>query len=426
VNERELIEARNRLWARMQELMTRARDEGHSLSAEEAEEYDRLEGELQERTAELEQLRTDTDRERRFADLERVQRDVRLLPSASDPARMTPAALIQTREYADAWLAYARSGMASLSGEQRSMLQYGYVPVEGGEQRAQTLATGAGGGYLVPDAFRNVIVETMRFYGGMRQVAQVITTETGADLPWVTNDDTGNEGEILNVDASNPSYQDVVFGQKTLRSYPFSSKWVKVPLVLLNDSFIDLGAFLGRKLGERIGRRENRAYTTGSGTGEPEGVVTGVSVGKLGANGQTTTVTWQDFVHLTHSIDRAYRNERSRFMAHDLTIAAVRLMVDGDARPLWEPSIQAGQPDTLFGYPITYNNDMPQMAANAKSIIFGDFEAGYVIRQVMGISAVRAEERFIDNLQVGFLSWARMDGMVQDPNALRAYQNAAS
>ena len=86
-------------------------------------------------------------------------------------------------------------------------------------------------------------------------------------------------------------------------------------------------------------------------------------------------------------------------------------------RPIWQMDMRAGQPDTLLGRPITINQDMPVPAANAKTVAFGDFTAGYLVRLVTGVLSMRLAERYAEFLQVGFLAFQRCDGMVQNANA---------
>jgi HK97 family phage major capsid protein len=75
---------------------------------------------------------------------------------------------------------------------------------------------------------------------------------------------------------------------------------------------------------------------------------------------------------------------------------------------------------------VVINQDMPVMAANAKSVAFGNFREAYVIREVQGVSVLRLQERFMDALQVGFLSFARYDGVVDDASAAKLFQNSAT
>lgn len=295
------------------------------------------------------------------------------------------------------------------------------------ELRAQGVATGAAGGYLVPQAFRNYVAETMKAFGSVRAVSEVIRTTDGADMPFPTNDDTTNIGAILG-ENTQVTEQDLTLGTKTLRAYAYTSKMVRVSLQLLQDSAFDLDPWLARKLAQRIGRAQNPHFTTGTGTAQPEGIQTNATVGKTGIAGQTTTVIYDDLVDLVHSVDPAYRAaaEDCAWMMGDATLAAVRKLKDTTGQPLLEPDIKAGLPNTLLGYRVVVNPDMPAMAANAKSILFGNFRAGYVIRDSADFSLLRLVERYADFLQHGFLGWQRSDGLVQDASAYKAYRNAAT
>jgi HK97 family phage major capsid protein len=206
----------------------------------------------------------------------------------------------------------------------------------------------------------------------------------------------------------------------------YTSKMVRVSFQLLQDSVFNLDSFLARKLGERIGRIQNTHFTTGTGTAQPLGVQTNAAIGKTGTTGQTTTVIYDDLIDLIHSVDPAYRAANARFMLNDLTVGVARKLKDSQNRPLWEPSVQVGVPDSLLGYGLVINNDMPVMAANAKSILFGDFRRAYLIRDVLGVQLLRLTERYADFLQVGFASYARADGTLQDSGAVKAYRNSAT
>ncbi len=410
------IDRRARNWDAMTKILDDAKDAKRELTAEETQTYERLETDVDSDTRAIERLQKHAERAREF---DKVETDPIVVPGSEDGQRGEEGA----KAYASAFTSFIRGGMADLEPEHRKVLRAGFV--DGKELRAQGVATNAAGGYLVPQGFRQNLIETMKFYGAVRSVATVIETDTGATLPWPTNDDTANKGAIL-AENTQVTEQDVTIGQAQLGAYMYTSKLVRVSFQLLQDSAFDLPAFLARKLGERLGRITNEHYTTGTGTSQPEGVQTNATIGKTGATGQTTTVTGDDLIDLIHSVDPAYRNERSRFMLHDLSLAKVRKLKDANNMYLWQPSVQAGVADTLLGYGYTVNNDMPQMAANAKSVLFGDFQAAFVIRDVLGIQLLRLEERYADFLQVGFLSFLRTDSEPQDAAAIRAYRNSAT
>lgn len=405
-----LIARRARTWEEYQETLARAGDEG--FSAEDRQKLDRMDEDLRN-------VGEDIERIRRAEGLEQIERDLPPDPGA-DPSRDDNPDEVA---YRTAFVSFLRRGITGLAGEELNLLQRGFVSNE--ELRAQGITTGAAGGFLVPEGFRNVLVETMKFFGSMRAVAGGITTATGNKLPWPTNDDTGNEGSYLGENVAVTDL-DLIIGSAELEAHMITSRQVKVSFQLLQDSAFNLDAWLPKKLGERIARRENRAFTVGTGASEPQGAVTGALVGKTGAAGQVASVTYDDLVDLEHSVDVSYRTERSRFMFHDLTLAALRKVKDADQRPLWQPALSAAAPSTFNGRPYTVNNHMPVMAASAKSILFGDFESGYVIRDVRDVGLLRLTERYAEFLQVGFIAFARHDGQVDDAGAIRAYAHPAA
>lgn len=293
----------------------------------------------------------------------------------------------------------------------------------GVETRALTVGTDSSGGYLVPDMFRNFIQTTMKEFGGVRDVATVITTDSGQNLEWPTFNGTAQVGAIVaeNVQAAE---LDPAFGIASLDSYLYSSKAVRVPIQLLQDSAIDMEAFLGQALAERIARIQNTHFTTGTGTGQPDGVAVGVTTGVTAAS--TTAITSDELISLVHSIDPAYR-ANARFMMHDNTIAAIRKLKATTNEYLWQPSMQAGVASTLYGYPITVNQDMDaSLAATDVAVLFGDFKRYYIIRDVRGFELVVLKEHWADYHQRGYLGFTRTDGTKADTAAVKSLIMAAA
>jgi HK97 family phage major capsid protein len=407
-----LIEEQNRVWTRMQEIMGTAETEGRDMTAEERANWDEAEARLTEVSGDIERLN-------RMVALDKVDRSQLVAPPTFDePDERRDVNEDVEARYAEAFGEYMRRGMTRLSGEQQDLLAARF------EARAGATQDDTLGGYLVPEGYRAVLTETMKAFGGILQLATVITTATGQDLPWPTNDDTGNEGEYLG-ENTQVHEQDVTFGQRKLSAYTVNSKMVRLPVQLLQDSAFDLNTWLPRKQGERIGRRAARAFATGSGVDQPEGILTNCTVGKQGASGQTTSITYDDLVDLEHSIDPAYRNTAQYVMA-DGMLKAIRKLKDSQGRPLWVPIPAPGFPATINGFTYAIDNSFPAPAASAKTVLFGDIRAGYIVRQVLAVQALRLTERYADYLQVGFLAFARHDGKPDDPAAIRCYQHADS
>lgn len=296
-----------------------------------------------------------------------------------------------------------------------------------------TMSTGtpSEGGYTVQTEVARSIIDAIKAFGGMRSVAEVFATATGVPMQYPTSDGTNEEGEIVGENAS-ATDQDVSFGTIGLGVYKFSSKVVTVPIELLQDSSVDIEAFVKARLRTRLARSQNKKFTVGTGTNEPRGLVTAVGVGKQGATGQTATVTYDDLVDLQESIDEGYGQAgTTAWMLHQQTRRVLRKLKDTTGRPIWTPGyeygITKGAPDELLGRPVVINNDMPTMAANAKSITYGD-HSFYKIRDALDITLFRfTDSAYSKRGQVGFLAFMRSGGNWTDVGgAVKAYQNSAT
>lgn len=295
-------------------------------------------------------------------------------------------------------------------------------------RNTMSTTTGTEGGYTVQTEIAETLIESLKAYGGMREVAEVITTAQGNSMSFPTTNGTTEKGEIVAENAS-AAAADPTFGTVGLNVFKFSSKVVAVPFELLQDSVIDVEAFVNRRLTERLGRITNEMFTSGTGTAQPRGVVTGATAGKVGASGQAASVTFDDLVDLIHSVDPAYRVGGARFMMNDASLKLIRKFKDSQGRPIFLPGydgLAGPMADSVLGYGVTINQDVPVMAADAKSVLFGDFKK-YIIRDVMQATLFRFDDSAYVKLgQIGFLMWMRSGGNLIDTSAVKYYQNAAS
>jgi len=277
-------------------------------------------------------------------------------------------------------------------------------------ERALSVNTGASGGFIVPSGFINRVEDALLFYGGMRQVAEILRTETGEELSWPTDNDTSNSGERLG-EGQAVTEAAPTFGQVKLNAYVYSSKLVRVPVSLLQDAAFDLVNWLAAKLGERISRAQNSDYTTGIRGNQPWGIVTAATLGVTAA--AQAAIDWDELKQLIHSVDVAYRTG-ARWMFHDNTALALRQIRDGMGREIWQSNAREGLPDTIEGYPVTLNNDMAStIATTAKTIIFGQLTK-YKIRDVQIIIVRRLVERYAEYNEEGFVAFMRSDGALID------------
>lgn len=266
------------------------------------------------------------------------------------------------------------------------------------------------GGVTVAEGFVPNLEEALLAFNGMRQVASVMRTDTGADLPWPDVNDTSNEGEIVG-EAGTVSEQNTTFGATIFKAFKFSSKAIPVTSELLQDSAFNIAALIGGWLGVRIARHQATQFTTGTGAGAPLGITLASTLGKTTAS--STTMEFNELLDLIYSVDAAYRAQ-STFMMHENVILELRQKLDGESRHLWQAGVTAGEPDTLHGFPVVTNLSMSSTITSGDiTVEFGDFSK-YLIREVSSIRLIRDDSIYVLSDRVAFLAWLRADGNLRD------------
>lgn len=289
--------------------------------------------------------------------------------------------------------------------------------------------TGSEGGFSVQSDVATQLIDALKGYGGVRSVAETIRTEKGNPLSYPGSDGTAETGELIGENTT-ATAADPVFTTVAVNTFKYSSKIIAVPFELLQDSSIDVEAFVRKRIADRIGRITNTHYTTGTGTGQPRGVATGAASGKVGLTGQTTSIIFDDLVDVIASVNYAYRQSPGcAFMTSDANLAKIRKLKDTSGRPIFIPGwdgLGKPMPDTILGYRVVVNDDIAAMAANAKSVLFGDFSY-YKVRDAMDVTLFRFEDSAYVKLgQIAFLAWMRSGGNLVDTTAVKAYVNSAT
>ena len=415
----------------MRDLHDRAEREDRGFATDEQAQYDKARGGLDE-------LRSRIEREEQIV-AEELRSAKPVAPAyegtSDDPdAKRSINRGAGTRDkYDTAFRQYLVGGQQGLNEEQRSILT----------ERRDLSLTGASGGFTVPQGFQATLVEAMRAYGAFLNpgVSTILDTDSGNPIPVPLEDDTANSAAIVAEGTSLTTSTDATFAQLTLGAFTYRSL-VRVSLELLQDSAFDLEAYIARKLGMRLGRGFNANASTGTNSGQPQGIFNasvGASTGHTAANGNTTNFPYASWVALEHSLDPGYR-QNAQWMFSDALLQAVKSQLGTDNRPLWTPNYAgAGDgassftafPGTILGYRYTINQDAPVPAASARCVAFGDFSY-YMVRRVRNMMLIRADQRFIDQGQIGFYLFARMDGKYANPTAtaarapIRLGQNSAT
>lgn len=302
------------------------------------------------------------------------------------------------------------------------------------ELRAQSTSPDAAGGFIVPDLFRDKLVDRMRAFGGIAGAAEEITTSGGEILRWPTLDDTSNVGVIAAEGVAPTSGgADLVFGERILSAFKYVAPGLgnlplRVSVELLQDSNFDVEGLVSRKLGERIGRKQAVDFVSGAGTTLPFGITTGTAATAFTSPG----ITYAELVAAVHSVDPAYR-ESASWAFNDATLALIESIVDLQGRPiLYQQNngfqdIAVGRAELrLLGYPVVIDQAFPTYVDGGINRwgVFGDLRAGYVIRRVQGLTLIVNPYSRANEGQVEYTLWARADGTVQDPNAYRVLINA--
>jgi len=284
-------------------------------------------------------------------------------------------------------------------------------------QNALQIGTDSEGGYLVPDEFERTLIESLVEENIFRSIAKVISTSSGdRKIPVVAS-----KGTASWVDEEGPIPEsDDAFTQVSIGAYKLATM-IKVSEELLNDSVFNLESYIAKEFARRIGAKEEEAFFIGDGSGKPTGIFNATGGAELGITAASATaITVDEIMDLFYSLKSPYR-KNALFVMNDATVKAIRKLKDGNGQYLWQPSITAGQPDTIMNRPVKTSAYVPTIAAGAKSIAFGDFRY-YWVADRQGRSFQRLNELFAATGQVGFKASQRVDGKLILPEAIKVLQ----
>ncbi len=289
------------------------------------------------------------------------------------------------------------------------------------QQRALTVTTTAGG-YLIPQDYSFELEQKLVDFSNVRGVCREVQTSDGAPLPWPTEDDTGNTGELLAINTE-VAYADPTFASVTFGAFKFSSKGVLVPNELLQDSAFDVDSMIFGEIGTRIGRIQATHFTTGAGTTEPKGVVTCAAAGNTTA--LAAAFTGRELTLLAHEVDPAYRAAPGvGYMMKDDVVAYCLTLLDSTGRPLMRESFRDGTAQLMLnGYPVYVNQKMTGLTAAVpvtaqKHVLFGDFKK-FIVRDAGSVRVMRLDERWAEKDQVGFIGFLRSDSNCVNTAAIK-------
>ena len=282
------------------------------------------------------------------------------------------------------------------------------------------------GGYLAPQEWDRTVTDALIEVSPMRQICGMVNTSRngftklynlrGTASGWVT--ETGARAE-----SATATFASLAFPLGELFSNPAASQGV------LDDAEVDLDAWLAGEVETEFAFQEGLAFVSGDGTEKPRGFLTYVAGGAsagvhpLGnieviAAG-AATLDEDDILDLVYALPSAFTGN-ARFVMNRTTTGTVRKIKDTNGALMWQPSLAAGQPATLAGYPVTEIPGMPDVASTSLPIAFGDFERGYLIVDRLGIRLLR--DPYTNKPFVMFYTTKRVGGGVNQPEALKILQ----
>ena len=387
----EMIEKRNQAWNAAKAFVESRRDKDGLLSEADAKTYAEMEQKVRNYSAEIERLQA---MEAMDAEMSRpLGTPITGRPmngGAEDKPVKTGRA---SDEYRKAMLNALRTNFRQIS----NVLQEGID---------------AQGGYLVPEEYDSRLIDALKEENVVRKIAHSLPTSgehkiniaaTKPAAAWI------EEGGAL-------SFGEATFDQIILDAHKLHVA-IKVTEELLYDSAFPLEQYILDAFTKALANAEEDAFINGTGTGQPLGILAATGGAQVGKTLESTDVTADDVIDLIYSLKRPYR-KNAKFIMNDQTVAALRKLKDNNGAYLWQPSLQAGEPDRLFGYEVYTSPYVPTIAAGNPVIAFGDFSY-YNIGDRGTRSFAELKELYAGNGMVGFVAKERVDGKLILPEAVQ-------
>ncbi len=301
------------------------------------------------------------------------------------------------------------------------------------EMKAFTGVSGDAGGYAVPREIDATIDRALVAASPIRQIANVVKVGSAGYRKLVTTGGTpsGWASEVAaRPGTATPVFQEIAPPSGELYANPSASQ------AMLDDAAFDVEEWLAGEIATEFGRAEGAAFVNGNGVNQPKGFLAGLTspagdgvrpfgtiqhlisgtTGDFGANPQDRLI---DLVQLL----RAPYRQGACFVMNAGTLARIRKFKTDDGAFVWQPSLSAGQPATLLGYPVVEAEEMPDIGAGTPSVAFGNFRAGYLIAE-RGETAI-LRDPYSNKPFVSFYATKRIGGCVMNAEAIKLLKFAA-
>lgn len=384
----DLIEKRKKLWEGAKAFVESKRDKDGLLSDEDIKTYNEMEAKIKALGDEI----------NRMKDRELLENELK--KATSTPLTQKPGMNdeLKTGRASDAYKKAMFNALRTNFRQVSNILQEGID---------------SSGGYLVPEEYDTRLIQGLTDENILRKLGTIIKTSgehkiniagTKPAAAWI------EEGEAL-------SFGDATFNQVILDAHKLHVA-VKVTEELLYDNAFGLENYLIDQFAKALGNAEEDAFLNGNGVGKPLGIFATTGGGEVAVtSASSTAISYDEVVNLVYALKRPYR-KNAKFILNDQTIAALRKLKDGNGQYIWQPALQAGEPDRLLGYEVLTSAYVPNIEAGAAVIAFGDFSY-YNIGDRGVRSFAELKELFAGNGMIGFVAKERVDGKLVLPEAVK-------
>lgn len=291
--------------------------------------------------------------------------------------------------------------------------------------KSMSVSSDPDGGYLVIPERSQGVTQKLFDPSPMRGLARVETITSGD--AWeepVDNDDIG--AEWVGESQDRPATKTAQLGMLLV---PVHETYALQPVTqrLIDDSSVNIGAWIEGKIYDKFARQEGKAFILGDGIQKPKGFLTYPTELTRDADRM-----WGTIQHLASGAAGAITADALRSMVWGLrapyrpgavwlmnsnTASLIDKLKDGAGNYLWRDSSAVGVPPSLLGYPIEFSEDMPDVAPGALSIALANWPRAYVIVDKLGVRILR--DPFSDKPRVLIYAYKRVGGQLANSEAIK-------
>lgn len=379
-----LREKAQKLLNDMRVLHTKTTTEKRSMSAEDSEQYERME-------ADFNATRKEIQRGEKLQEMGRYLDEV-VTPEVRDIGNTVKDKDLEAEKYSREFYQMIRGGEFNPS-----------------VLRNLEIATDAKGGYTVPTVLLNNVIKALNETNNIRQLGTVLTTASTTNIPTQASKPTFS---LISENGAYPTV-DTTFGIKTIKAYKVGGTMLASD-ELLNDSGIDIASYIQGLMVSGIGDFEEDKFVNGSGTDDFQGLAK-ATVGITSAS--PTALTSDEILDMHYSVAAKYRPKAS-WLVSDAFEKSVMKLKDTTGRYIWQMGLAQGAPNTLNGRPVYNSAYLGGMVANAVPAVFGDLSY-FTIADRGTMTMKRLNELYSGTGQVGFQVSKRGDSRITLDEAIK-------